>query len=155
MRAILVLLAGLAVGCRSYVEIFDGVAERGEGDRVVIRFRANRDVTRSAQFYGANLAVPSQIDPDKRWADEALEWGQALAGADQLMRVSEQTDEPGSIHVFRASFPLRGSGQADHPFPYDLSRPGTHELEFWAGGGNCGGPGGFYTNRLRLTYRVP
>ena len=164
MRAIVVLLAFTAVGCRSYIEIYDAAAERGEGEEVVVRFKANRDVTRSAQFYGAGLAVLSQIDAEREGADRALEHGHGWAGADKLIRVSETDSPSGKVYQFHARFPLRGqyvhekSGfftRTTVPHPYDLTSSGSHPLEFWAGGGNCGGPGGFYTNRLRLTYHAP
>jgi hypothetical protein len=154
MRVCLSLLSLLAVGCRSYIEIYDLAAERGQGEEVLVRFKAKRDVTRAAQFYGANLGVPSQVDPNRDGADDALYYGHSRADAPKVVRESE---EPGPVYAFRASFPLRGEFRGDPRIshPYDLSVPGTHELEFWAGGGNCGGPGGFYTNRVRFTYRVP
>lgn len=126
------------VGCRSYIEISDVSAERGEAEKVVVRFKADRDVTRAAQFVGALLVIPS--------ADEGV-W------AEKLVRTGDGTDAPGSSYSFAATFPL--AEPEGRRLQYDLSLPGIHELEFEAGGGMCGGPGGFHTNRVRLEYRVP
>ena len=135
-----VLLTLASVGCRSYIEIFDVGAER-EREEVVLRFKAQRDVTRSAQFIGASL----RILPD----DRAV----MSIGADKLVCVEKKTDAPGSCYSFQARFPLKGEGVSRRR--YDLTLPGRYELEFVAYGGMCGGPGGFYTNEVRIPYVVP
>ena len=124
----ILLAAGAATGCRSYVKLSDVEALRGDREDVVLRFKADRDVTSAAQFIQARLGVPAQTTED------------AFIGPDRLTR------EAG---VFRASFPLRNPGL------YDLTRPGLHDLEFQVSGANCGGPGGFYTDRLKVPYRAP
>ncbi len=161
LAVLAVLAAGSSVGCRSYIAIREVAAERVGAGEVVVRFKADRDVTRSAQFYAASLAVLSQVDPGTEGADEARDRGHVTIGADNLIRMSEKTD-PG--YAFLARFPAKGEyvyrksglfGDTSIPVPYDLTVPGLHELEFWAGGGNCGGPGGFYTDRVKLRLQVP
>ena len=109
-----------------------------EREEVVLRFKAQRDVTRSAQFIGASLRI-----------DDGA--GMSI-GADKLVCLEKKTEAPGSCYSFQARFPLKGG---ERPRRYDLTLPGRYELEFEASGGMCGGPGGFYTNRVRIPYVVP
>ena len=135
-----VLLTLASMGCRSYIELFDVKVER-EREELVIRFKAQRDVTRSAQFVGASLL----IFPDDRAVTSI--------GADKLLCVEQKTEAPGSCYSFQARFPLKSDDEFRRR--YDLSLPGRYELEFEAYGGMCGGPGGFYTNEVRIPYVVP
>jgi len=145
MKLIAVLgLTLAAVGCRSYVEIFEVTAERGKGEEVVVRFKARRDVTRMAQFTGATLGVRREGVGD---------WDYARAS--RLVCVEPKTEAPGSFYSFQADFPLEQDQPRRRRLRYDLSEPGRYVLEFSAGGGMCGGPGGFYTNEVRIEYVVP
>ena len=159
-RVLAPLLAFATAGCQDYIHISDLSAERGANDDVVIRFKADRDVTRSAQFYGATLLVPDQIKYGYEGWQSVRDHGHAGAGADRLIKV-ENPDQPG---YYQASFPLKGEYvwerttwlmEARTVFPYDLTRRGVYELQFWAGGGNCMGPGGFFTDRVTLYYLAP
>jgi len=136
MKLIAVFALGFAaVGCRSYIELCDVTAERGEAETLVIHFRADRDVTKAAQFIGAGISV--------------LPKGNSGVAADDLVRVGDSEEGPEPRYSFRATFPLKGRKRSL------LTTPGIHFLEFEAYGGNCGGPGGFYTNRVRVTCTVP
>jgi hypothetical protein len=56
MKWIFLLALGFStMGCVSYVAISDVTAERGDDGKLVIRFDADRDVTRAAQFVGAGI----------------------------------------------------------------------------------------------------
>jgi hypothetical protein len=137
-----------AVGCRSYVEISEVTAERGDAEEMVVRFKAPRDVTRMGQFIGAELLI-------EREGGGPLQ----SAIADKLVCVEQKTDAPGSCYTIEARFPF----EEDFTEPVESPRrrrrlvltPGRYELEFYASGGMCGGPGGFYTNDVRIKYVVP
>jgi len=143
-----------SVGCQSYIEIFDVSAQPGGQEEVVVHFRAQRDVTRSAQFIGADLEV--------RPGAAGRVSGSEDIGFDKLVCVEKKTDAPGSSYAFEARFPLQGrernrdgSISTRRPLLYDLTLPGRYELVFRAYGGMCGGPGGFYTNDVTFEYIVP
>jgi len=143
-----------AVGCQSYIEIFDVSAQPGGQEEVVVHFRAQRDVTRSAQFIGAGLEV--------RPGAAGLESGAEAIGFDKMVCVEKKTDAPGSSYAFEARFPLQGrqrnrDGSVNYrrPLLYDLTQPGRYGLVFKAYGGMCGGPGGFYTNVVKFEVVVP
>jgi len=122
----LVAMTFVSVGCRSYVEIRDVTAERGEGDQVVVRFRADCDVTGSFDHVGADLRLRYR--------------GPAIARSDKLVVV------PGSPYLYKVVFP---------PSP-ELKMPGRYELGFWAYGAMSGGrAGSFYTNEATMEYVVP
>jgi hypothetical protein len=160
----ILLIAGAATGCRSYVTLSDVAAARGEHDDVVVSFTADRDVAQAAQFVHARLWVPAQLDAARDGADEALALGHSLIDRVRLTRVAERARPEGTLYVYRASFPLRGERVVEHrvwfstsrqSFPYDLTTPGLHVLEFEVSGANCGGPGGFYGDRIQIPLRVP
>jgi len=155
MKLLSVLVLTLAsVGCQSYIEIFDVSAHEGGQEEVVIQFRAQRDVTRSAQFIGAGLEV--------RPGAAGRASGAEGIGFDKMVCTGKKTDAPGSSYAFEARFPLQGrqrnrdgSISTKRPLLYDLTVPGRYELGFKAYGGMCGGPGGFYTNDVKIEYVVP
>ena len=149
-----VLLAASAAGCSSYIEILDVTAERGDADDLVVRFKADRDVTEAAQWPGAALFVASQADLKSRDGVEARDFGHVQVSGARLNRVQESPGPSGLRYTFRASFPLRGAGD-EYSFPYDLSRAGVHELEFWTRGGSCWFGPSYYSNRVRLAYKAP
>lgn len=149
-RGLLALLALAAAGCQEYIEISRASADRGPDDTVVITFKVERPLEHAAQFPGASLVVTDQI----QYSRDDARHGHAWVGFDKLAPLkSERFD---ARNWYCVSFPLKQvPGKDTYAAPYDLTQPGVHPLKFWLSGGNCGGPGGFYTNEVRVDYRAP
>jgi len=153
-RALAALLALAAAGCQQYIEISRASVDRGPDDTVVITFKAERALEHAAQFPGAALVVTDQIQYSREDAGDVAKHGHVWVGFDKLAPLkSERFD---ARNWYCVSFPIKSlPAKDDRGAAYDLTQPGVHPLKFWLSGGNCGGPGGFYTNEVRVDYRAP